>query len=157
MERGLGLGFTNAVETGECGTCICAWVAAVWVVYVGSEEWGMDWARIWDGCVMSVCVVSLDYSCRWQIQVSVYCAPTVQSCCTLSISASSVCLYVADIAIPDFMRVVVGPGLVSTSPVFMRSRANHPAGPFGRLAQKKEIGPSLLVVGGVDTICTTIC
>ena len=24
--------------------------------------------------VMSVCVVSLDYLCRWQVQVSVYCA-----------------------------------------------------------------------------------
>ena len=23
---------------------------------------------------MSVCVVSLDYLCRWQVQVSVYCA-----------------------------------------------------------------------------------
>ena len=46
----------------------------------------------WGG-VMSVCVVSLDSLCRWQVQVSVYCArrigaPSVQSCCTISISAS---------------------------------------------------------------------
>ena len=26
------------------------------------------------GSVMSVCVVSLNYLCRWQVQVSVYCA-----------------------------------------------------------------------------------
>ena len=31
--------------------------------------------------------------------------------------------------------VVVGPGLVSTSPDFMRSINSHPAGPHGRLAQ----------------------
>ena len=53
------------------------------------------------------------------------------------------------------LRVVVGPGLVSTSPAFMRSLACHPAGPHDRLAQKKIIiGPPLLVAGGVDTICT---
>ena len=31
---------------------------------------------------------------------------------------------------------VVGPGFVSTSPVFMRSSASQPSGPHGRLAQK---------------------
>ena len=31
--------------------------------------------------------------------------------------------------------MVVGPGLVSASPAFMRSIASHPAGPYGRLAQ----------------------
>ena len=47
------------------------------------------------GVVLCLCVVSLDYLCRWQVRVSVYCgyrhilcAPSVQSCCTLSISAS---------------------------------------------------------------------
>ena len=33
-------------------------------------------------------------------------------------------------------RVVVGPGLVSTSPDIIRSRASHPAGPYGRLVKK---------------------
>ena len=27
--RGLSLGFTNPVGTGECGTCVCVWVAVV--------------------------------------------------------------------------------------------------------------------------------
>ena len=35
--RGMGLGFTNSVE---CWTCVCVWVAVVWVVYVGSR-WGI--------------------------------------------------------------------------------------------------------------------
>ena len=29
---GLGLGFTNPVGTGGCWTCVCVWVAVVWVV-----------------------------------------------------------------------------------------------------------------------------
>ena len=36
------------------------------------------------------------------------------------------------------LPVVVRPGLVSTSPAFMRSIASHPVGPQGRLAQKKR-------------------
>ena len=52
------------------------------------------------------------------------------------------------------LRVVVGPGLVSTTPAFMRSISSHPAGPHSRLAQKMVIGPPLLGAGGVDTIFT---
>ena len=51
------------------------------------------------------------------------------------------------------LRVVVGPGLVSTSSAFMRSIASHPSGPHGHLAQKTVIGPPLLGAGGVDIIC----
>ena len=62
---------------------------------------------------------------------------------------------VADIANPDFLGVVVGPRLVSTSlSAFMMSIASHPAGPHGRLAPKTVIGPPFLGAGGVDTICT---
>ena len=35
------------------------------------------------------------------------------------------------------LRVVVGPGLVSTSSAFIRRIASHPAGRHGRLAQKR--------------------
>ena len=43
---------------------------------------------------------------------------------------------------------VVGPGLVSTSPAFVRSSASHPVGPHGRLAPKNgESGPR----------CTAVC
>ena len=40
--------------------------------------------------------------------------------------------------------VVVGPGLVSTSPAFIRSIARHPAGSHGRLAHTTVNGPTLL-------------
>ena len=30
--RGLGLGITNPVKTGEFWACVCSWVAVVWVV-----------------------------------------------------------------------------------------------------------------------------
>ena len=62
----------------------------------GDSGWGgglCQGLRGWGGG-MSVCVVSLDYLCRWHVQVSVYCARrisahlSVQSCCTLSIPAS---------------------------------------------------------------------
>ena len=39
------------------------------------------------------------------------------------------------------LREVVGPGLVSTSPAFMRSSASHPAGLHGQLVQKIVIRP----------------
>ena len=41
---------------------------------------------------------------------------------------------------------VVGPGLVSTSPAFVRSSASHPAGQHDRLAQKN--GKSVPIAGG---------
>ena len=56
---------------------------------------------------------------------------------------------VEDIANPGLF----GCGLVSTSPAFMRSFVNHPAGPHDRLVQKTVIGPPLMGAGGVDTIC----
>ena len=71
----------------------CGGVGGVGGECVGSLELGMD---EWSG-VMSVQVVSLDFVCRCQVQVSVYCARripahlrciSVQSCCTLSISPS---------------------------------------------------------------------
>ena len=45
-------------------------------------------------------------------------------------------LFIADIQIQTRLFNVVGPGLVTTSPAFVRSSASHPAGPHGRRAQK---------------------
>ena len=39
--------------------------------------------------------------------------------------------------IQTFFCVVVGPGLVTTSPAFMSITASHPAGPHGRLSPKR--------------------
>ena len=84
--RGLGLGFTNPVGTGECCTCVCflgcRGVCGEWI-------WGLD-QGLEGWCYVSVSPNSL---CRWQVQVSVFVlggylrilgAPSIQSCCTLS-------------------------------------------------------------------------
>ena len=61
----------------------------------GMEEWGG---------VMSVRVVSLDCLCRWQVQVSVYCArriPVFNSVAHYGYLLPTVYLFMADIANPD--------------------------------------------------------
>ena len=72
--RGLGLGFNNPVGTVVVSDVYlyfgCGAVGGVggeWIVGLdhGLEGWGG---------VMSVRVVSMDFMCRWQVQVSVYCA-----------------------------------------------------------------------------------
>ena len=107
----------------------------------------------WGG-VMHVCVVSLDYLCIWQVQVSVNGARRIHA--HLRCTQCSILLHLIDICfltcislwqisqIQTCLRVVVGPGLVSTSLAFMSSIASHLAGPRGRLAQKTVIGPPLL-------------
>ena len=65
--RGLGLALPIMWEQGKCWTCVCVFVALVWVV----SGYGA-WTRVWRGGV--VCVVSLDYLCRWQAHVFMYCA-----------------------------------------------------------------------------------
>ena len=48
-------------------------------------------------------------------------------------------LFIADITNPFVGRC--SPGLVSTSPAFVRSSASHPVGPHGRLAKTGKLGP----------------
>ena len=57
-------------------------------------------------------------------------------------------LFIADITNPDLFDVV-GPGLVSTSPAFVRSSASHPAGPHGQLAPKNGYWGSIAGGGKV--------
>ena len=87
---------------------------------------------------MSVRVVSPDYLCRWQVQVSVYCARWLPA--HLRCTQCSILLYLINICflpciglwqisqIQTCLRVFVGPGFVSTSPAFMRSSTSHPCG-----------------------------
>ena len=91
--------------------------------------------------------MSLDSLCRWQVQVSVYCAWRITA--HLRCTQCSILLHLMDICfllciclwqisqIQTCLCVVVEPGFVSTLPAFMRSSASHPAGPHGRLAPKK--------------------
>ena len=119
-------------------------VVGEWVVGLGQGLGG--WCH-----VMSVCVVGLDSLCRWQVQIPVYCARRIPA--HLWCTQRSIMLHLIDICfltciclrqilqIQTCLRVVVEPGLVSTSPDFMRSIASYPAGPHGWLAQKTVIGP----------------
>ena len=83
----------------------------------------------------------------WEVQVSVYCARRIPA--HLRCTQCSILLHLIDMCfltciclwqisqIQTCLRVVVGPGLVSTSPAFMRCIASHLAGPHGRLAQDR--------------------
>ena len=135
----LGLGFTNSGGTwGEWDMCLCFGCGGVNGLGQGLGGWGV---------VMSVCVVRLDYLCRWQFQVSVYGARRIPA--HLRCTQCSILLHLIDICfltciclwqisqIQTCLRVVVGTGLVSTSPHFMRSIASHPVGSHDRLAQKR--------------------
>ena len=87
--------------------------------------------------------MSLDYLCRWQVQVSVYCAWRIPAHLRCSILLhlmdigflTCICLWQIS-QIQTFLFRVVGPGLVSTSPAFVSNSASHPAGPHDRHAQK---------------------
>ena len=84
-------------------------------------------------------MLCLDSLCRWQVQVSVYCAWRISA--HLRCTQCSILLHLMDICfltciclwqisqIQTFLFKVVGPGLVSTSPAFVSSSASHPAGP----------------------------
>ena len=131
---GLSLGFTNSGEHGESGICVCVLVAVVWVGGLGQGLGGCDG-------VVSVYIVSLDYLCRWQVQVSVYCARRIYA--HLRCTQCSILLHLIDICfltciclwqisqIQTCLRVVVG------HPTFMRNIASSPVGPHGRLAQTR--------------------
>ena len=101
----------------------------------------------------------MDYLCRWQVQVSVYCAWRIPA--QLRCTQCSILLHLMDICfltciclwqisqIQTFLFKVVGHGLVSTSPVFVSSNASHPAGPHGRHAKKNgKSGPHCWGRGG---------
>ena len=106
--------------------------------------------------------MSLDYLCRWQVQVPVYCAWWIHA--HLRCTQCSILLHLMDICfltciclgqishIQTSLCVFVGPGFVSTSPAFMRSSASYPLSPHGRLAQKM-----VNRTGSFDTICTAVC
>ena len=95
--------------------------------------------------------MSLDSLCRWQVQVSVYCAWRIPA--HLMCTQCSILLHLMDICfltciclwqisqIQTCLFKVIGPGLVSTSPAFVKSSASHPAGQHGRHAKKGKSGP----------------
>ena len=75
-----------------------------------------------------ICVLCLADTCTSEVH------PVFNPVAPYGYLLSDMYLFMADITNPDFL--VVGPGLVSTSPAFVSSSASHPAGPHGRHAQK---------------------
>ena len=82
--RGLGLGFTNPVGTGGVSVSGLQWCRWGVGLNQGMEGWYYVCVRSGFLCEVRILV------CRWQVQVSVYCARRipvhlrcVQSCCTL--------------------------------------------------------------------------
>ena len=135
--RELGLGFTNPLGTGGVlDMCLCFGCGGVGRG-LGQGLGVVGWCYV---------CVSLDSLCRWQVQVSVYCAWRIPA--HLRCTQCSILLHLMDICfltciwlwqisqIQTFLFKVVGPGLVSTSPAFVSSSASHPVGPHGRHAQK---------------------
>ena len=140
MGRGLGFGFTNTVEHVERGRCICDWVAAVSVVSVG-RVWMIGSGRVRWGVLMSVWVWGLNIVCIWYVQVILYCVRRIAAylrCNQLHFIDICIIPYIwlGKISqIQTCLRVVVGPGLVSRRPAFVRSSVRHPAGSHGQLAK----------------------
>ena len=158
--RELGLGFTNPVGTErvlDVWLCFgCGGVGGVGREWLGGLDQGLEGL----GGAMSMRVVSLDSLCRWQVQVSGYCAWRISA--HLRCTQCSILLHLMDICFLTCMCLskisqiqtrlfnVIGPGLVSTSTVLVKSSDRYPAGPHGRLAPQKT-GKS----GWYDTICTS--
>ena len=115
-------------------------VSVFWLRWCGWCRWGVGRGLGPGSGAVGWCYVcvSLDSLCRWQVQVSVYCAwrtPANMRCIQCSILLhlmdicflTCICLWISQIQ--NCLFKVVGPGLVSTSPAFVSSSASHPAGP----------------------------
>ena len=111
--------------------------------------------------------MSLNSLCRWQVQVSVYCAwriPAHLRCtqCSILLHLMDIC-FLTCICLWQISQIqtrsfkVVGPGLVSTSPAFVSSSASHPAGPHGRHTQKRVNRAPIAGGGKVRHNCTAAC
>ena len=87
--------------------------------------------------------------CAWRIPAHLRCTQ-----CSILLHLMDICFLTCICLwqisqIQTFLFRVVGPGLVSTSPVFVSNSASHPAGPHGRHAQKNgKSGPHCWGRGG---------
>ena len=104
--------------------------------------------------------MSLDSLCRWQVQVSVLCLadtcpsevhPVFNPVAPYGYLLPNMYFLWQISQLQTCLFKVVGPGLVSTSPAFVRSSASHPVGPHGRLVQKMVNRAPLQGAGLFDT------
>ena len=94
--------------------------------------------------------------CAWRIPAHLRCTQ-----CSILLHLMDIC-FLTCICLLQISQIqtrlfdVVGTGLVSTSPVFLRSSANHPVGQHGRLTKKTVNWAPLWGAGRFDTICTAV-
>ena len=109
--------------------------------------------------------------CRWQVQVSVYCAWRMPA--HLRCTQCSILLHLMDIyfltciclwhywqisQIQTCLFTVVRLGWGSTLPAFVSSSsARHPSGPHGRHTKKTVNRAPIAGTGRFDTNCTAAC
>ena len=113
-----GLGFTNPVgRGGVLDMCLCFGCGGVGGEWVAGLDQGREWCYV---------CVSLDSRCRWQVQVSVYCAWRIPA--HLRCTQCSILLHLMDIC---FLTCIClwQISQIQTSPTFVSSRASHPAWP----------------------------
>ena len=128
------------------------------VVYVGGLDQGLEgWCYVCVSCESGISVYMAG---------SGICVLYLADTCASEVTQCSILLHLMDIhlltcicllqisQIQTRLFNVVGPGLVSTLPSFVRSSASHPGGPHGQLAKKKVPSTG---VGRFDTICTAVC
>ena len=75
-----------------------------------------------------ICVLCLSDTCAFEVH------PVFNPVAPYGYLTPNLYLFMADNTNQSRLFNVVGPGLVSTSPAFVRSNASHPGGPHGRLA-----------------------
>ena len=85
VSRGLGIGFTNPVGTGiVLDVCLCLglrWCRWGLGMRLGPGSGGVGWCYVYVGCESGIL-------CKADGYLHIVGAPSVQLCCTLSISAS---------------------------------------------------------------------
>ena len=79
--------------------------------------------------VPGICVLCLADTCTSEVP------PVFNPVAPYGYLLPNMYLFIADITNPTCLFNVLGPGLGSTSPAFVRSSASHPPGPHSRLVQ----------------------
>ena len=156
VER-IGLGVANTGGTSGKWDVSVFWLRWCWRGRLCPSLGGL-------GGVMSVCVVSLDYLCWSQVQVSVYCArriPAHLRCtqCSILLHLIDICLLTcifteADIVNPDLFGCGSQTGISLDITRFYGKHCQPSSGStWPACPPKTVIGPPLRGAGGVDTIC----
>ena len=120
--------------------------------WVGGLEQGLE---EWGG-VMPVSVVSLDYLCKWQVQVSVYCARRIpahlrNTQCSILFHLIDIC-FIPYIANPDLFVCSCRTPICLDNTRFYEEQCQA-SSRYAWPACPKTVNRA----AGFDTICTAVC